>query len=91
MNRRKLIKLKKKLSDFRNRGGIKSRELESFAKSLGRYRDDRGKEPTWVNAQFPTLRPLSISHHSTDLNKYTARGMLDQLQEDVEKWEEELY
>lgn len=91
MNRSKLIKLKRKLGDFRSRGGIKSRELESFAKRLGRFRDDRGKEPTWVNEQFPTLRPLSIPHHSTDLNKNTARAMLDQLQEDIEKWEEELY
>lgn len=91
MNPRKLNKIKQKIDGFRNRGGVKSSELESLAKRLGRDKSDRGKEPTWVNKQFPYLRPLSIPHHgSSDLHKFTARGILDQLEEDIEKWEEVL-
>jgi len=91
MDLRKLDKIKLDIDSFRNRGGVKSSELESLAKRLGRDRNDRGKEPTWVNRQFPYLRPLSIPHHgSIDLNKFTARGILDQLEEDIKKWEEVL-
>ena len=91
MNRRKLNKIKQDIDGFRNRGGVKSSKLESLAKRLGRDKSNRGKEPTWVNKQFPDLRPLSIPHHGArDLNKFTARGILDQLEEDFEKWEEVL-
>jgi len=91
MNTRKLNKIKKDIDGLRNRGGVKSSELESLAIRLGRDKSDRGKEPTWVNKQFPYLRPLSIPHHgSRDLNKFTARGILNQLEEDIEKWEEVL-
>jgi hypothetical protein len=31
---------------------------------------------------------LAIPHHSSDLNKFTARGILDQLEEDLEALEE---
>jgi hypothetical protein len=87
MNSSKLDKLRQELDSLRKRGGIKSTELESIAKSLGRKQSDRGKEPTWINAQFPSLRPLSIPHHGTsDLNKFTARSILGQLEEDIEKW-----
>lgn len=91
MNRRKLNKIKQKVGGFRARGGIKSTELESLAKRLGRVKRDRGKEPNWVSDQFLSLRPLSIPHHgSGDLNRNTARAILDQLEEDIEKWEEVL-
>jgi hypothetical protein len=89
MNPGRLNKIKQDIDGFRTRGGIKSAELESLAKRLGRVKSDRGKEPTWVNKQFPHLRPLSIPHHgSSDLNRFTARGILDQLEEDIEQWEE---
>ena len=89
MNRRKLSKIKQEVNGFRSRGGLKSYEIESVAIRLGRAKSDRGKEPTWVNKQFPYLRPLSIPHHgSRDLNKYTVGGILDQLEEDIECWEE---
>lgn len=89
MDLRKLSKIRQKLTSFRARGGLKSIELESLAKRLGRVRSDRGKEPNWVSLQFPSLRPVSIPHHgSGDLNKNTAGAILDQLEEDIEQWEE---
>jgi hypothetical protein len=88
MNHRKLTNLKTELATLRKRGGVKSSELEDIAKSLGRKRHKRGKEPTWINEQFPNLRPLSIPHHSTDLNRFTARSILEQLEVDIEYWEE---
>ena len=91
LNIRKLKRLKRRLNDLRRRGGVKSAELEGLAKGLGRFHDKkRGKEPTWVNRDFPELRPLSIPHHSTDLNRFTAGGILDQLEGDIEKIEEAL-
>jgi hypothetical protein len=91
MDVRKLNRLKGRLDDLRRKGGIKSSEVEALAKALGRVHDKRrGKEPTWVNRDFPGLRPLTIPHHSTDLNKYTAGSILDQLEGDIEKIEESL-
>jgi len=91
MNNRRLNKIKQEIESLRNRGGVKSAELESLARRIGRVRNDRGKEPTWISKQFPYLRPLSIPHHgSKDLNKFTARAILDQLEEDIERWEETL-
>ena len=90
VSRTKLEKLRRKIGELRRKGGIKSSEVESLAKSLGRVLHPRGKEPTWVSKQFPSLRPLSIPHHSTDLNRYTAGNILDQLEEDLERFEERI-
>ena len=82
-------KLRNELKSLQNRGGIKPRELEKLAEALGRKMAKRGKEPTWVNSKFRHLRPISIPRHSGDLNKYTARGILRQLEEDLELLEAE--
>ena len=89
MNSRRLSKIRQQMEAYRKRGGIKSAELESLAKDLGRVKSKRGKEPTWVNERFPELYPLSIPHHgSHDLNRFTAGSILDQLENDLERWEE---
>ncbi len=88
MDIRKLDRIRARLSSFRGKGGIKPRKLEALAKALGRTRGKRGKEPTWVNKDVPELSPLSIPHHSGDLNKITASSILDQLEGDIEKIEE---
>jgi len=54
-----------------------------LAKSLRRYRHKRGKEPTWVSEVLTDAPPISIPDHPGDLNKYTARSILDQLELDV--------
>ena len=89
MNRRKLDKLRKRVEELRQKGGIGSSEIESLAKALGRVKSKRGKEPNWINKIFPDLRPLSIPHHgSKDLSRITANIILDQLELDIEKYEE---
>lgn len=89
MNRQKLDKIRKQVEELRKKGGIKSSELESLARALGRVRSMRGKHPIWVNKTFPELRPLSIPRHgSKDLNRITANIILDQLELDIVKYEE---
>jgi len=89
MNRQKLDKIRKQVEELRKKGGIKSSELESLARALGRVRSMRGKHPIWVNKTFPDLRPLSIPRHgSKDLNRITANIILDQLEQDIERFEE---
>lgn len=56
--------------------------------ALGRRLHPRGKEPTWVNYEFPDLRPVSIPHHSKPIYKWTAGSILDQLEQDLERLEE---
>ncbi len=85
----KVRKLKNWLKALRQAGGIKSLEMEKFAKALGRKKSKVGKEPTWINEKFPNLPPVSIPHHSVDLNRFTAGGILDQLENDLEKLEME--
>jgi hypothetical protein len=89
MTPKKLAKLRGELEDYRANGcrGINSRELESFARRLDRDRASRGSEPNWKSEMFTDLRPVSIPHHSKDLNRFTAGSILDQLEEDIERHE----
>jgi hypothetical protein len=58
MNRKKLEKIKRRLLQLRaNPRGIRSDVLISIARSLGRARFKRGKEPTYVNQANPTFPP----------------------------------
>jgi hypothetical protein len=85
MNYKKAAKLRKKIDRLRQKGGIKPRDLESLAKSLGKTLHGRkGSEPTWVDIEHSQIRPLSIPHHNTDLNKYTAQAVLDRLETDLD-------
>ena len=89
MNRQKLDKLRKRVEELRQKGGIGSSELESLAEALGRVRSKRGKHLTWINKAIPDLPPLSIPRHgSKDLNRITANIILDQLEQDIERFEE---
>jgi hypothetical protein len=85
----KLGKLRKRLNSLEGRGSVKSAEIEALAVALGRVRHKRGSEPTWVNESYPHLRPVSIPHHTRDLNRFTARAILRQLEEDLAALEAE--
>jgi|RhiMetdeSRZDD1v2_1073273.scaffolds.fasta_scaffold445779_2 hypothetical protein len=89
MKSAKLRKLKRRIGQLRG-SSVKPRKLESLAQALGRQRAKRGSEPTWVSSVFPDLRPLSIPHHSKEVKRFTAESILDQLEMDVHRWEEEL-
>lgn len=84
MKPKNIAKLKAKILLLREKRGIKSSELESLASALGKVRHKRGKEPTWVDLEHPKLNPLSIPHHSKELNRFTAQAILDQLENDLE-------
>src|SRR5689334_8412796 len=84
----KIRKLRSKIEALRGKGGVKSAELESLARSLGRKRANTGKEPTWISEELPDRRPVSIPSHPGDLNRFTARGILDQLEGDLDRYEE---
>ena len=87
MTRRKLRKLQERLNTLRRTGGLASSELESLAQALGRERHPRGSEPTWVSTVLPGARPLTIPHHSRDLNRFTAKSILEQLEVDLDDLE----
>ena len=75
----------------RNFTPISPHELEKFAKAVGRQKEDRGKEPTWVRKINPQLSPpLSIPNHSKDVKAGTARSIIDQLLSDLDEWEQYL-
>jgi hypothetical protein len=86
VNQKKIDKLRREVEALRRKGGIKGRELRKLAKAVGRKLGDRGKEPTWVSEQFST-RPLSIPGHPGDLSKYTAGGILDEIEQDLDEIE----
>jgi len=90
MDKRKLSRLRRRIQDLRARlGNIKSRELESLARALGRKLNDRGKEPTFISELLPQSRPLSIPHHAKTLKRGTAGNILDQLEKDIDALEEQ--
>ena len=90
MNHKRLDRIEKVHEKLRNSKEIKSKAMQGHARSLGRIPENRGKEPTWINPNFPALRPLSIPHHSKGLNRFTAQSILDQLEEDLDRWKEYL-
>ncbi len=61
-----------------------------MAKSLGRKPSQRGKEPTFINPHLPRSRPISIPNHPGALARFTAEGIIDQLDEDLFALEEQL-
>jgi hypothetical protein len=87
MECRKVKKLRRDLEAYRSQRGITSRELQSLARRLLRDRDpSRGKHRMWLS----TVRrawPIAIPDHPGDLNRFTAQGILDVLEEDLEYFE----
>ena len=88
MNPKRLEKLRRDLEKLRRKGDIKERELRSLAERVGRKRGTRGKEPTYVSERFPD-RPLSIPAQRV-VNRYTALGILDELEQDLDEIEARL-
>jgi hypothetical protein len=89
MNRKKLRKLKRRLTALRRRvGNIRSRELVGLAQSLGRKRDPRGKEPTYVSEWLRDAKPISIPNHPGSLSRFVAGNILDQFEQDLFQFEE---
>jgi hypothetical protein len=90
MNERKLKKVRREIESLRNASAnIRPNKLVRVAESLGRRSSVRGKEPTYVSEPFSDLRPISIPGHSKALKRFTAENILDQLDEDCVRWEEE--
>lgn len=90
MKRNKLDKLKREGERLR-RSAANAEALQKYAKSLGRKLAKRGKEPTWLNKEFPTLRPLSIPDHGgKDLAIGTKNSILNQLEDDQIAWDEKI-
>lgn len=91
MDAAKLAKIKRRIQECRKRANnLRHRDLESIAKALGRERSKkRTNEPTYISTLFKT-NVLTIPDHSGTLKKGTALSILDQLEEDVYRFEEEL-
>ena len=83
MTSKRLAKIRRTLEALRTHlGTIRSNELVSIARSLGRSEFNRGKEPTYVRAGW---FPLSIPNHGgRDLATGTAASIVNQLLEDLE-------
>lgn len=88
MNRRQLAKINKILAELSKAPrGRKANDFIRIAKTLGRKRAKRGKEPTWIRVADPRLScPLSIPNHTGDMKPGTARSIVDQLQDDADVW-----
>lgn len=90
MKRDTLKRLKRELGQLRrNFAPIDGNVLEGYASAVGRQKENRGKEPTWVRKMDPHLSPpLSIPNHSKDIKAGTARSIIDQLLADIDEWEQ---
>jgi hypothetical protein len=88
VNPKSLRKVKQRLQEMlRSPSGRKPDEMISLAKQLGRSKDKRGKEPTYVRERDPALSPpLSIPNHG-EFKSGTARSIINALLSDVDDWE----
>ena len=91
MDASKLAKIKRRIEECRKRANnLRHRDLESIANALGRERSKkRTNEPTYISTVFKT-NVITIPDHPGTLKKGTALSILDQLEEDVYRFEEEL-
>lgn len=90
MEQAKIDKLRRRLEKLRARSAnIRPEELARLAEAVGRRPHKRGKEPTFVSDRQGWF-PLSIPHHPGALKKGTAISVLNQLEDDLLKLEEEL-
>jgi|APMI01.1.fsa_nt_gi hypothetical protein len=89
MNLKTLRKIKRELQELRKSPFNRSYKIfVSYAEQLGRYEENRGKEPNFVRKRDPALSPpLSIPKHSGDMKPGTVRSIVDQLLSDVDDWE----
>lgn len=89
MTRKRIQKLRQELDQLRaQRSSLGRRELEGFAKKLGRQRRPKGRgEPQWVSKITPSARPVSIPGHKS-INAYTASAILDCFENDLDQLEE---
>lgn len=72
---------------LRSPSGRMPADMISIAKQLGRSKDSRGKEPTYVRDRDPQLSPpLSIPNHG-EFKSGTARSIINALLNDVDDWE----
>ena len=91
MTPKKLAGIKRNIVDCRRgAGNLRHRDLASIAIALGRRRSkQRTTEPTYESSVFDT-NVITIPDHSKGLKKWTALSILNQLEEDVYRWEEKL-
>lgn len=90
MESKRLNRLKRRWEGLRSApAGIKRIKLKNLAEALGLRSEKRGKEPTYVSDDFPYLTPLSIPSHR-EINKFTAKDILGQLEVYFSAWEERL-
>jgi len=88
MTRKKLRALGRKLGQLRQ-SPQKAIAVQTLAQQLGRRKVKRGKEPTWESDIFPDLRPLSIPDHGgKNLSIGTKNSILNQLEDDLNYWDE---
>jgi hypothetical protein len=91
MNRKRLAKIERELSELqKNPHGKSPRLFVRLAKKLGRKKVNRGKEPTYASPSEPDLgSPLSIPNHDV-LKSGTAASILNTLQNDHDLWAQHL-
>ena len=87
MTLKKVERLRAEVEDLRRKRDVKSREVVSLAKRIGRVLDNRGKEPTYIHPELPNRRPISIPNHPT-LTPGTKNNILDDLDIDLDAYEE---
>jgi hypothetical protein len=87
MTLKKLARIKIELRSYRH-SQVNGQKLRSLAQRLGRTKENRGKEPTFINLEFLDLPPLAIPHHGgRDLPIGTKTSILNVLEEDILRWE----
>lgn len=93
MTPNKLEKIKREIAAARRRVNT-YRDLASIAISLERRlakgAEVRGKGPAFISTAFPNANPITIPNHAgKTIKKGTAHSILNQLDEDVSRFEEQ--
>ena len=85
INKQKLAEIREEIEALRSASrSIRSNDLVSLAKKLGRERVVRGKHPQYSSTLLPNRNPISIPAHPGTLKVGTALKILDELEVDAD-------
>jgi hypothetical protein len=90
MTRKKLNQIRASIAAARRRSNTFA-DLAGIAQALGRKRakgaQARGKEPAFISTVFVKIAPITIPYHGKDIKTGTAKNILNQLEDDVLRFE----
>ncbi len=85
MDQKRIDKLRARVAELRG-SDVPSDKLIGLVEAIGLEKKNRGKHPTYGGGP-PGTTPISIPCHGKPVKRYTAGGILDQIEQHLDYYE----